>query len=144
MPKIRLADFRSNRNRDESSRFGVREVSSYIRSGDVITINFPMHLVVEIGRETPYPQLDYFDKSRELAKASTIDTPYASVYYGPLLFSLPIPDLDPNHEIANAKFNYALDINTKNLADQVIAIKEPMPEEWNWSLDAPVKIKVPV
>ena len=35
--------------------------------------------------------------------------PYASVLYGPLLFALPIPEVDPNTPVKDAKWQYALD-----------------------------------
>ncbi|MFA5820309.1 MAG: hypothetical protein WC854_13665, partial [Bacteroidales bacterium] len=82
-------------------------VSRLWKKNDKITLHFPMNVKVVKGRETPYPQISYFDRFRKMAKDTTINNPYECVYYGPLLFSLAIPDEDPNKEMPNAKFNYA-------------------------------------
>ena len=113
------------------------------KDGDKVSLRFPMSANVVRGRETPYPRIPYFEKGRSIARETGIDTPYASVYYGPLLFSLPIPDENPNKETASTKYNYALDITpglTKSKAISVV--HRPMPAKWTWSIDAPVELKV--
>ena len=42
--------------------------------------------------------------------------PYSSVLYGPLLFALPIPDVDPNTPAKDAKWQYALDTEASHRA----------------------------
>src|ERR1035437_7021033 len=101
-----------------------------------------MNVKVVKGRETPYPQISYFDKYHKMAKDTTINNPYACVYYGPLLFSLAIPDEDPNKEMPDAKFNYALDVNSDSISNQIKVIRQAMPVKWNWSLDAPIQLRV--
>jgi uncharacterized protein len=112
------------------------------KKNDQITLDFPMNVEIIKGKETPYPQIRYFNKGRMIAKDTTIKNPYESVYYGPLLFSLPIPDHDPNREVRNAKFNYALDVNDNNAENEVEIIHMIMPIKWNWSLDAPIQLRI--
>ncbi|MDP2338530.1 MAG: glycoside hydrolase family 127 protein [Bacteroidota bacterium] len=109
---------------------------------DKIVLALPMTVKVVQGNETPYPQISYFDHYHKMAKDTTINNPYALVYYGPLLFSLPIPDIDPNQEAPGAKFNYALDVRPENAAQKITVERKVMPEHWNWSLDAPIKLTV--
>ncbi|MDP4204862.1 MAG: glycoside hydrolase family 127 protein [Bacteroidota bacterium] len=110
---------------------------------DKILLSFPMTVQVQRGRETPYPQTNYFLRKEYKSAADTsINNPYECITYGPLLFSLPIPDLNPNQEMANAKFNYALDIDSKNLSRQIAVIKKPLTGKWAWQIDAPIQLKV--
>ena len=50
--------------------------------------------------------------------------PYESVFYGPLLFALAIPDKDPNMPVADARWQYALD-NEAVAAGADIAVNLP-------------------
>ncbi|MFC2087274.1 beta-L-arabinofuranosidase domain-containing protein [Bacteroidota bacterium] len=112
--------------------------------GSKIKLHFPMIANVEKGRETPYPQIAYFHRNgyRKIARDTTINNPYACVYYGPLLFSFAIPDINPNKEMPGAQFNYALDVIPGTVNNQIKVIRQAMPEKWNWSLNAPVQLKV--
>jgi hypothetical protein len=112
------------------------------KTNDKIELTIPMKVKVIHGYETTYPQISYFDCYHKIAKDTTIKSPYACVYYGPLLFSLPIPDVDPNTEAPGAKFNYALDVNPEKASEQITIEYKKMPERWNWSLDSPVKLIV--
>lgn len=107
---------------------------------DRVTLRFPMAVKVKLGRETPYPQVSYFQSSRRIARKTDISSPYASVYLGPLLFSLAIPDEGPNQAAANAHFNYALDITAGNARSKVKIVRRTMPARWIWGLDAPVQL----
>lgn len=118
------------------------KVSRLWKKNDKIILHFPMNVKVVKGRETPYPQISYFDRYHKMAKDTTINNPYECVYYGPLLFSLAIPDEDPNKEMPNAKFNYALDVNSNSVANQIEVIRQAMPGKWNWSLDPPIQLRV--
>ena len=62
------------------------------------------------GRENPYPQHEYF--KRVGSQQTEVNSPFASVYAGPLLFALPIPDKDAN-TVADegADWRYALDFD---------------------------------
>jgi hypothetical protein len=57
-----------------------------------------MKVSVIRGRETDYPKDSYFTRktTRSLAKHRGINNPYASVFYGPLLFALPVKDNTPD------------------------------------------------
>ncbi len=68
---------------------GFVRVDRYWQHGETVTLRFPMQVRVDRGRETPYPRLDYFIKEgREAYKVTALDSPFASVSYGPLLFAL--------------------------------------------------------
>lgn len=109
---------------------------------DLIELALPMAVKVVQGRETPYPQIEYFDKYHKMAKDTTINNPYSVVYYGPLMFSLPLPDIDPNQEAPGAKFNYALDVKPGNASQLITVERKDLPVHWNWGLDAPIKLTV--
>jgi len=111
--------------------------------GDVVELLLPMEPQVIRGYETEFPSTyrKYFSfEPAEVFQPRRL--PYASVLYGPLLFSLPIADVDPNTPVADAKWRYALDTNARR--DGGIKMeRKPMPAHWDWPLDAPVVLKVP-
>jgi len=93
--------------------------------GDVVRLRFPMSVRVETGR----------DKNAQ-------DAPYAAVSYGPLLFALPIPDTkDPNTPDPVTRWKYALDLRGR-LEDSVVVERRPMPDQWDWPLDCPLKLRL--
>jgi len=107
---------------------------------DKIALIFPMEVQVLEGSETPYPRTPYFERSRMGAKLEKVSNPFQSVFYGPLLFALPIADIDANTQEEGAKWNYALAINDDISSIEVL--RSPMPSHWAWPLDAPLKLKV--
>jgi hypothetical protein len=122
---------------------GFIKISRLWKRNDQIALYFPMNVKIVKGEETPYPQVSYFNKGRVIAKDTAIKNPYECVYYGPLLFSLPIADHDPNREMPNAKFNYALDVSLDNAEEQVEIIHKAMPIKWNWSIEgAPLQLRL--
>jgi hypothetical protein len=104
----------------------------------------PKSVTVVEGRETPYPQIAYFEHGRSVAKEAVINSPWASVFYGPLLFALPIPDETPNRQAPNVDFEYALDLPPGQPDGEVRVIQHPMPRKWTWQLDSPLKLSVKV
>jgi hypothetical protein len=121
---------------------GFIKINRLWKKNDQIALYFPMTVKIVKGEETPYPQVSYFKKGRVIAKDTAIKNPYECVYYGPLLFSLPIPDQNPNTEMPNARFNYALDVSAGN-AEDVEVIHKAMPVKWNWSIDgAPLQLRL--
>ena len=108
---------------------------------DRITLEFPMRARVVTGRESPFPR-GYFN--RKLAKLTKINNPYACVYYGPLLFSLPVADENPNKCAKDAVWNYALNVDPRQIQRDIKVVRQAMPKKWNWQLDAPLKLTVPV
>jgi len=112
--------------------------------GDVVEIYFPMEVKVVSGHETSYPQLKYFleGNNRKLAKLTDINNPFQSIYYGPLLFALPLKDIDANTQAPGQQWNFALNLKDDNLKETVKVIREPMPKNWKWQLESPVKLMV--
>ncbi len=118
---------------------------------DLVELRLPMEPRVIRGYETEVPSANrqYFGyRSQEYFRPRHV--PYASVLYGPLLFSLPVADVDPNTPVADAKWQYALDTDVDHEymvpgGDAGIRVEhKPMPAHWDWPLDAPVVLKVPV
>ncbi|MDR1223392.1 MAG: glycoside hydrolase family 127 protein [Tannerella sp.] len=110
--------------------------------GDRIELHFPMHVDVRDGRETPYPQEDYFKKGnsahRILPHKTDINSPYRTVSCGPLLFALAVKDIAPNRQAPGAKWNYALISGSE---DDVRIERSEMPSPWSWQIeDAPVRL----
>jgi hypothetical protein len=125
-----------------------RQINGFVRifqrwkGDDLIELTLPMTAKVVQGNETPYPQISYFDKYHKMAKNTTILNPYACVYYGPLLFSFPIPDISPDQEVQGTRFNFALDVKPGEASRKITVERSKMPEHWSWPIDAPVKLSV--
>jgi hypothetical protein len=112
--------------------------------GDTVKLIFPMSVKLSYGHETEYPlsNREYFSfKPDEVFQKRRF--PFESVSYGPLLFALPIPDIDANTRVAEARWQFALDTNpNRNGAD--IRVKHlAMPAKWDWPLNAPVALYAP-
>jgi uncharacterized protein len=102
------------------------------KPGDELEIRFPMSVRVVEGKETPYPAVPYFAKgARGIARQRDIASPYASIYYGALLFALPIRDEYPNQEAPGARFGFALEPR-----GHITVTRAGMPARWEWALDA--------
>lgn len=111
--------------------------------GDLIELVFPMSVQFTQGYETEYPShyRGYFSfKPNEVFKKRRF--PYESVSYGPLLFALPIEDKDPNTRVAEAKWQFALDVDSHRGKAAAAVERRPMPATWDWPLDAPLAIKL--
>ena len=121
---------------------GFAKIERIWEKGDRIELKFPMKLKLTEGKETPFFQTPYFTKpgNRDLCRVKEISNPFQSILYGPLLFVLPLADIDPNQQVKDEKWNYALDV--KNSLDSVKIERKKMPEFWNWPLDAPIKLVV--
>ena len=113
-------------------------------ANDAVELQFPMAPQVTRGYETEFPTANrkYFGFEPD-SVFQRRRLPYASVLYGPLLFSLPIPDTDPNTPIPNAKWQYALDTDAKQLDRDITVVRQPMPAHWDWPLNAPLTLNVP-
>ena len=109
---------------------------------DRVTLTLPMQVKIELGRETPFPPDSYFG-GRPLSKVKDIDNPFTFVSYGPLLFALAIPDLDPNTVSPGAHCHYGLDADPVHPDSKVSVSPQPRPKHWQWQLDAPVKLQIP-
>lgn len=112
------------------------------RAGDRVELRFPMQPVVVEGRETPYPQISYFAKSRPLSRVAATGSPWASVNYGPLVFALPIRDLTPNQVAPGAQFRFALDVAPEQARREIRVVRTSMPKTWDWGLESPLQLAV--
>jgi hypothetical protein len=114
------------------------------KAGDRVTLRFPMRVQITDGHETPYPQMSYFTNGhfqRPICKETNVNNPYRTVAYGPLLFALPIRDVNPNEQAPDAKWNYAL---TSASPADVKVQRSQMPARWSWQIDeAPIRLTVP-
>jgi len=126
------------------ARGGFIKVARQWRANDQVVLRFPMSAKVEQGRETPYPQIPYYTRpaGRRLGRETGINSPYACVYYGPLLFSLPIPDESANEEKADARYQYALDVSPAKAGTEIAVVRHAMPGRWTWSLESPLQLAV--
>ncbi|MDP4201055.1 MAG: glycoside hydrolase family 127 protein [Bacteroidota bacterium] len=140
-PSIKI----NNKKVEVKAERGFVKIARTWHPNDKIQLCFPMEAQVQQGYETIYPQTDYFVKGGyKNASDTTIHNPYECVTYGPLLFALPIPDVNPNQEVEHSKFNYALDIDHDHLSNQIAIIKKTLTGKWFWQLDAPIQLKVRV
>jgi hypothetical protein len=96
------------------------------KPGDRIHLRFPMTARVKVGHDN-----------------DAQDTPYATVFYGPLLFALGIPDTsDANTPDAAVPWNYALDAPGENAPANLTVERRPMPARWDWPFESPLKLHV--
>jgi len=123
------------------------KLSRLWKKNDKVSLYFPMQVKIIKGTEIPYPKVNFKEwtfRNGELAKDSTVNNPFVTLYYGPLLFSFPIPDVDANQELPDVKYNYAIDLSLGSLGNQIEIIRKALPVKWNWSLDAPLQLRVKV
>jgi hypothetical protein len=112
--------------------------------GDKVDLHFPMNARLIEGFETEFPagNLQYFGfEPKEVFQPRKL--PYASVLYGPLLFALPIAELDPNTPDGNAQWQYAMDTKAIHQRARFKVMRKAMPAHWNWPLDGPVTVSAP-
>jgi hypothetical protein len=113
--------------------------------GDSVALTLPMTPRVARGWETEVPSAnrDYFRyRSDDYFKPRHL--PYASVYLGPLLFALPIAEVDADTPVPDATWQFALDTDAVHANAGITVERQPMPAHWNWPLAAPVVIRAPV
>ncbi len=112
--------------------------------GDTLELHLPMAPRVIRGCETEFPSANrqYFG-FEPAAVFEHRSLPYASVLYGPLLFALPIPDLDPNTPQPDARWQFALDTDARRADAGLKVERKQMPSRWDWPLQAPVTIRAP-
>jgi uncharacterized protein len=123
---------------------GFAKVTRAWAKGDLVELQLPMRPRVLRGYETEFPTANrgYFSfEPAELFQKRRL--PYASVLCGPLLFALPVPDVDPNTPVKDAKWQYALDTEAARGDAGITVERQPMPARWDWPLDAPVALRAP-
>lgn len=144
-PSIRI----NGKITDCSQQNGFVKIARAWKNNDKIVLVLPMSIQVHQGRENTYPKIPYYingfrgSTSTLAAKDSTINNPFETVTYGPLLFSLPIKDINPNQEDANVKYNYALNVRTDQPEKDIKVVKKKQVGEWKWEIeDAPIVLNV--
>ena len=116
---------------------------SELEGGRHRSFAFPMTAVVTTGRDNaqgaPYTGEHKPTTVMIPQEETTQGSPYASVSYGPLLFSLPIPDTkDANTPDPSARWKFALDVQNPNVSVE----RQALPTRWNWPLESPLRLKV--
>lgn len=115
--------------------------------GDEIVINLPMKPRIYTVEDNCYPQNSYFTKSHwgrvhPYALDTLAGRLYDCVDYGPLLYALPLYDIDENTVVPGQKSDYSLALQD---ASQIEVVRNgEMPARWGWRIeDAPVVLRVP-
>ena len=121
---------------------GFLRIQRMWKSGDNIQLQLPMTAKVYRGRDAasgpPYDGAHRVTQVTIPDDSSTFGVPYASVLFGPLLFALPIPDVqDANTPDVTARWKFALNVQDPQFAVERAA----MPNKWNWPLNAPLKLR---
>lgn len=113
--------------------------------GDVVELVLPMNVQVVRGHETEFPAAnrEYFKFEPE-SLFQPRRLPFASVHCGPLLFALPIRDVDANTPADDARWQFALDTDPAQAGRDITLERKPMPAKWDWPVDAPITLRVPV
>nr|WP_162304384.1 beta-L-arabinofuranosidase domain-containing protein [Maribellus luteus] len=127
----------------DSNEKGFAVIKRTWQKEDKVNIHFPMNVKIFNGRETPYPQVEYFKNNREQAKLDSINNPFQSLYYGPLLLALPLPDMGTNSTLKayDGTYNFALNIDSKKLRE--VIHKQEMKRTWHWQMEStPLKVRV--
>jgi uncharacterized protein len=123
------------------NEMGFAVINRNWKSGDRIDLVFPMKVKVIQGRETNYADINYFtesENSRRIARTKEkINNPYCSVFYGPLLFALPIPDNGPNETGIEVPFNFALNLAPDKINEKIKIERHEMTRPWHWQLENP-------
>ncbi|MFP4144978.1 MAG: hypothetical protein ACLFV3_07510 [Phycisphaeraceae bacterium] len=136
---------------------GYARIDRTWQPGDVVTLTLPMTLRAETGHErNATPRRDGseaaegtdFDIAKNEAARKAIQSldfkqygPYASVYYGPLLLALPIPEKTNNESLAN-RVQWEVAIDPGDLEDATVE-RSPLPGRWNWPYHAPLRVTLP-
>ncbi len=130
-----------------SVREGFLRINRKWKNGDVIVISLPMEAKLYTVEDNCYPQNSYFTKSHwgrihTAALDTTAGRKYACVDYGPLLYALPLYDIDENTVVPGQKSDCSLAAADASEIE-VLASKE-MPARWGWRIeDVPTVLKVP-
>ena len=127
---------------------GFAKIERLWRDGDAVDLSLPMKASVTAGTCISYPRDSYFNSNTFVGSNrncyygyadSIAGEPYEYVKYGPLLYALPIKDIDENHVAKGQKYNYALGASL----GKVRIVRKKMPDRWTWKYEeAPVQLTV--
>ncbi len=123
---------------------GFARIARVWGNADKVSIVLPMRARVVRGYETEFPSAnrEYFGfEPPQLFEHRRL--PYASVVYGPLLFSLPIPEVDSNTPVKGARWQFAIDTDARRKDSGIEVVRHPMPLHWDWPADAPIVLEAP-
>lgn len=126
---------------------GFLRINRKWEDGDVISIHLPMQTRVYTVEDNCYPQDPYFTEPHwGRINTAVFDTTagrkYTCVDYGPLLYALPLYDIDENTVIPGQKSDCSLALEDASQIE-VVPAKE-MPARWCWRIeDAPTVLKAP-
>ena len=97
------------------------------KAGDTVELTLPRT-----------PRIETIEQPREGRKANFIGR---SIVYGPLLFALPVAEVDEDTPAPDAEFRFALPDELE--AGDLRVQERAMPERWTWGLDdAPLTMEV--
>ena len=127
---------------------GFLRISRKWEDGDVIRVHLPMEVRIREVEDNCYPVDEYF-ATPHLGRVHTLalDTTavrhqYRYVDYGPLLYALPLYDIDENTVVPGQESAYVL--NSSDASQIEIIRAGGMPERWGWRIeDAPTVLKAP-
>ena len=117
------------------------------KDGDEIVLTLPMRAKVYTVEDNCYPQNPYFTKAHwgrihPFAADTTAGRKYTCVDYGPLLYALPLYDIDENTVVPGQRSDYKLAVDNASQIEVVRAGE--MPARWGWRIeDAPVTLRAP-
>jgi hypothetical protein len=122
-PEITINDLPCKEKADAR---GFVRIARQWKADDRVRLRFPMTVRVKMGHDN-----------------NANDTPYATASYGPLLFAFPIADTkDANTPDDSAKWKYAFDAPADKPGFEITVHRSPMPEKWNWQIDAPLTLQI--
>ncbi|MEN8229197.1 MAG: beta-L-arabinofuranosidase domain-containing protein [Bacteroidota bacterium] len=129
----------------EVNESGFLVINRKWKKGDEVKLTLPMEASVISGNETSYAKNWYFteERNRSLTTLAGINNPHQSIHYGPLLFALPVKDIDANRQAKDVQWNYALHVDEEQLDQEIKITHKEMPEFWRWQIDAPVTLTIP-
>ena len=126
---------------------GFLRINRKWEDGDVISIHLPMQTRIYTVEDNCYPQDPYFTEPHwGRINMAVFDTTagrkYTCVDYGPLLYALPLYDIDENTVVPGQKSDCSLALEDASQIE-VVPAKE-MPARWGWRIeDAPTVLKAP-
>ena len=116
---------------------GFLRISRWWNDGDEILIRLPMQPRIYTVEDNCYPRHPYFTEEH-----CPGGNKYSCVDYGPLLYALPLYDIDENTVIPGQKSRFSL--AAQDASQIEVVHRAEMPARWGWRIeDAPTLLKVP-